>query len=375
MRVRERRVTAVPAEMRILVVGDWHSELHEQAVFDALVELGHEVEAFAWHRYFKARGRLGSLFARVQNRFVIGPALARLNRDVIALARRFEPEIVFVYRGTHLLPATVASLRQPLRAGARPAIVLGYNNDDPFAPAQPASLWRHFIAGVPIYDAVLAYREHNLAEFQAAGARRVRMLRSWYMPQRNHPVQLDAADQERYGCDVVFIGHHEPDQRTALLEAAARAGVDLKLFGHAPDWNPVLARSPALRHLSPVHVVWGNDYNKALCGAKIALCFLSKLNRDTYTRRCFEIPASGTMLLSEYSDDLASLYSPGVEADYFRDAASLVAQLHRYLADDALRQSVAAAGARRVREDGHDVVSRMRDLLDWVEGWRGESRQ
>jgi spore maturation protein CgeB len=228
---------------------------------------------------------------------------------------------------------------------------------------------------VPIYDAVLAYREHNLTEFQAAGARRVRMLRSWYMPRRNHPVQLDTADQKKYGCDVVFIGHHEPDQRTALLEAVARAGVDLKLFGHAPDWNPVLAHSPALRHLSPVHLVWGDDYNKALCGAKIALCFLSKLNRDTYTRRCFEIPASGTMLLSEYSDDLASMYTPGVEADYFRDAESLVAQLHRYLADDALRQSVAAAGARRVREDGHDVVSRMRDLLDWVEGWRGESRQ
>ena len=85
MRVRVRRATGVPAEMRILVVGDWHSELHEQAVFDVLVELGHEVEAFAWHRYFKARGRLGSLFARVQNRFVIGPALARLNRDVIEL--------------------------------------------------------------------------------------------------------------------------------------------------------------------------------------------------------------------------------------------------------------------------------------------------
>jgi spore maturation protein CgeB len=81
------------------------------------------------------------------------------------------------------------------------------------------------------------------------------------------------------------------------------------------------------------------------------------------------------MLLSEYSDDLASMYAPGVEADYFRDAASLVAQLHRYLADDALRQSVAAAGARRVREDGHDVVSRMRDLLAWVDGWRGESTQ
>jgi hypothetical protein len=359
--------------MRILVAGDWHSELHEQAVLEALLQLGHEVESFAWHRYFRTGGRLAALAARVQNRFIAGPAVARLNRDLVALARRWEPALVFVYRGTHLWPATIDALREPARPGAARPVVLGYNNDDPFAPRQPRSLWRHFIAGVPRYDAVLAYREHNLAELQAAGARRVRLLRSWYMPWRNRPVELDAADTARFGCDVVFVGHHEPDHRTALLEAVASAGIDLRLFGHGADWDPVLSRSPSLRHLVPLQLVWGEDYNKALCGAKIALCFLSRLNRDTYTRRCFEIPASGTMLLSEHSDDLASLYAPGVEADYFHDAPGLVAQLRRYLGDDALRRSVAAAGASRVRADGHDVVSRMRDLLAWVDGWRAEA--
>ncbi|MCE2947082.1 MAG: glycosyltransferase [bacterium] len=359
--------------MRIIVAGDWHSELHEQAVFEAFVALGHEVESFAWHRYFSATGLFGSLAARAQNRFLAGPAIGRLNRDLVALARRFEPALVFVYRGTHLLPSTLDALRRPPRPGAPAPIVLGYNNDDPFAPGQPASFWRHFLAGVPHYDAVLAYRAHNLPELQAAGARRVRLLRSWYMPRRNHPVALDAADRAAYGCDVVFVGHHEADQRTALLEAVVDAGIDLRLFGPGYDWDPVLARSPSLRHLAPVRLVWGEDYNKALCGAKIALCFLSKLNRDTYTRRCFEIPASGTMMLSEHSDDLASMYTPGVEADYFTDAGSLVAQLKRYLADDVLRGTVAAAGARRVRDDGHDVVSRMRELVDWVEGWRDEA--
>jgi spore maturation protein CgeB len=359
--------------MRILVAGDWHSELHEQAVFDALVELGHEVESFAWHRYFRSDTRLGALAARAQNRFVAGPAVVQLNRDLIALARRFNPELVFVYRGTHVLPSTVDALREPAGRDQRGAIVLGYNNDDPFSPAQPGWMWRHFIASVPRYDAVLAYREHNLPELRMAGARRVRLLRSWYMPSRNHPVELDAADRVRFGCDVVFVGHHEADHRTALLEAVVEAGIDLRLFGPAHEWNRVLVRSPRLRHLAPVGSVWGEDYNKALCGAKIALCFLSKLNRDTYTRRCFEIPASGAMLLSEHSDDLASLYAPGVEADYFRDADTLVAQLHRYLGDETLRRTVAAAGARRVREDRHDVVSRMHDLLSWVDGWNTEA--
>jgi spore maturation protein CgeB len=78
------------------------------------------------------------------------------------------------------------------------------------------------------------------------------------------------------------------------------------------------------------------------------------------------------MMLSEYSDDLASLYAPGVEADYFQDTDDLLARLRHYLADDRLRTQVAAAGAQRVRTDGHDVVSRMRALLEWVAAWPPE---
>jgi len=357
--------------MRILVAGDWHSELHEQAVFTALAGLGHQVEAFAWHSYFDpgSSGGLRALAARAQNRYLFGPAIARLNRDLLARARGFEPDLVFIYRGTHVWPATVDALRQARGAHAPPVAVLGYNNDDPFAPRQPASVWRHFLSAVPRYDAVLAYREHNLAEYLQAGARRVHLLRSWFMPERNHPLALDPDDRQRFGCDVVFVGHHEDDGRTEALAAIASAGIDLRLFGPGYEWDAILARSGPLRHLAPVRLVWGQDYNKALCGARIALCFLSKLNRDTYTRRCFEIPASGTMMLSEHSDDLATLFAPGVEADYFRDTDELLARLRLYLGDEPLRARVAAAGARRVHADGHDVSSRMRALLEWVATW------
>ena len=366
--------------MRILVAGDWHSDLHEQAVADALVMLGHEVVSFPWNRYFgpprSARGaavgphrpQRATLWQRLQNRYLAGPLISRLNRDLLELARSARPDLVFVYRGTHVLPATLHKLA---RLHPRP-VLLGYNNDDPFGPGQPRSIWRHFLADLPLYDAVLAYRHRNLEDYRAAGARRVRLLRSWYIPARNHPVVLDAEDRSRYECDVVFVGHYEPDGRADLIDAVARAGYRLRLFGPGYEWDPVLARYSSLSALAPVRLVWGEDYNKALCGAKIALCFLSKLNRDTYTRRCFEIPATGTLMLSERTADLESLFAPGVEADYFDDRTSLLDQLSRYLSDDTLRARVAEAGRACAARDGHDVMSRMRDLLAWVESWNGE---
>ena len=61
------------------MVGDWHLELHEQAVFEALGKLGHDVLAFPWFQYFQPQvGRwswFDSLFKRAQNKYLMGPLL------------------------------------------------------------------------------------------------------------------------------------------------------------------------------------------------------------------------------------------------------------------------------------------------------------
>jgi spore maturation protein CgeB len=349
--------------MKILVAGDCHSELHEEAVCKAFKELGHEVLKFGWHDYFKpTNGFIDRLSKKIQNRFITGPIIGRINRDFVKTAALFTPDLIFVYRGTHLTAGTLEEIKRQL-----PDMTLvGYNNDDPFAKGHHYALWRHFLKSVPQYDLMFAYRHHNLDDFLRVGAKRVELLRSWYFPERNHPVSLSADDSQKYECDVVFIGHYEADDRKKYLEELVRQGFRLRLFGPGYDWDPVIKDSPELKPHIPVRLVWGEEYNKALCGAKVALCFLSKLNRDTYTRRCFEIPATGTLMLSEYTDDQATLYKEGEEADYFRNEDELIEKVRKYLNDEKRRQTVAANGYRRVLEDGHDVVSRMKQVLESV---------
>jgi hypothetical protein len=349
--------------VKILVAGDWHSELHEEGVYQALTALGHEVLRFAWHAYFTTGGPTFSvLWRKAQNKYLLGPLISRLNADLLGRVRLERPDLLFIYRGTHILPATLRAVRDA-SPGTR---VVGYNNDDPFSPHYPRWLWRHFMAGIKDYDLVLAYRQQNVIDFRRAGARRVELLRSWYMAERNHPVVLTEAERRKYDADVVFVGHYEADGRVEFLEEVVRQGWRLRLYGHGFAWNPVIVNSPELKDHVPVRLVWGEEYNKALCGAKVALCFLSKLNRDTYTRRCFEIPASGALLLSERTDDLESLFRAGEEADFFSSKEELARKLNYYLRDETNRLRVAQAGLRRVREDGHDVVSRMRTVLGWV---------
>jgi spore maturation protein CgeB len=339
---------------------------------DALRRLGHDVTPFAWHTYSGHRAAAGgpvSLLRRAQNKYLLGPVLDRINHDLIELSAAEQPDLLFVYRGTHVL---AGSLRQ-IRSRSPRTLIVGYNNDDPFVPGQARWPWRHFLAAIPEYDCVLAYRPHNTRELEAAGARSTGLLLPWFVPSVHRPIELTAEERAAYSCDVVFIGHFEPDSRLAGLEALAGSGVHLRLFGpgrgyRGHDWDGVLATSSALRHLAPVHEVWDDDYVKAMCGARIALCFFSKRNRDVYTRRCFEIPATGTMMLSEYSPELAEMFREGVEADYFRSPGELAEKAGYYLRNDSARAAVAARGQQRAYAGGHDVDSRMRVMIERLEG-------
>lgn len=348
--------------MKILVVGDGHSAIHEVAVCDAFKKLGCQVLSFYWMSYFQSKKPLVRQWQRFQNKFLIGPAIVKLNDDLVNVVIQFKPELVFIYRGTHVYPHTIEEIKK----NQPNCVIYGYNNDDPFAKGHPPWLWRHFLKSVPKYDLVFAYRHHNLNDLLRIGAKRVELLRSWFISGINHPIVLSEIDKEKYECDVVFIGHYENDGRLEYLEEIVRNGFRLRLFGPGYEWDKILEKSKILKHLLPIHLVWNEDYNKALAGGKIALCFLSKLNRDTYTRRCFEIPATGTLLLSEFSDDLLTIYRMGEEADFFKTKEEMIFKIKMYLNNVTHCNSVAVNGHKRVINDGHDIVSRMKYVLETI---------
>lgn len=345
--------------MKILVVGDGHSAIHEVAVVAAFKKLGHEADPFYWQEYFQSRNPLVRLWLRAQNKVLIGPTIDRLNRDLVKKAVEFEPKLIFIYRGTHITPQTLVELKRVLPS----CEIFGYNNDDPFAAGHSPWLWRLFMKCVPIYDLVFAYRKHNIVEYLGFGAKRVELLMPWFLPAKDKPVMTDEHIPKKY--DVVFVGHYEDDRRIEYIKKIHERKLIFGLFG--PDWHRA-PRYDWLQQHEPVLPVRGNLYRETLISAKIALCFLSKLNRDTYTRRCFEIPAMGIFMLCEYSDDLAQLFEDGVDAVFFHNADDMIEKIAFYAHHDDLREEIAANGRARVLRDKHDIVSRMCYVLNHMTG-------
>lgn len=348
-----------------MLVGDYMWPWYQDACADALEYHGCVVERFGWFHDFRywsddhSEPFYHSLLHRIQYRLRSGPLVWRVNRRLIQKAKEFRPDIVWFYNVQLIAPGVVRKLRRELPG----ASFVQYSNDNPFSKAALPGLWRNYLNSIPLFDVHFSYRYKNFSDYWRHGAKSVHLLRSYFVPEVDYPV-LPEDIPKQFKCDVVFAGHYEGDGRVEALEAICEAGYKLNLLGGGWDAAlPKLRADSPLRALYPISPATGVEYRYAICGAKVALCFLSTLNDDTYTRRNFEIPAMKTAMLSQYTDDLASLYKPDEEAAFFEDRHEMIAKLSRLLSSESLRESVASAGYAKAYSEGHDVKGRMEEWL------------
>ncbi len=345
--------------MRILLAGKWRDAYYEECFADALRRKGVEVFPFQYGDYF------GGVLGRMEEKWVLPWKVTRsINRSLIRVAEDVKPDAVFIWRGTHILPDSLLRIRS-----STGALLVSYNNDDPFGPLYYNTkgkkhlrrTWTYFLSCVPLFDLHFCYRDQNREELHDRGARNVEVLRSYYVPDLHRPmIQLGESEKE-FSSEAVFAGHYEDDGRDEALYQLIENGVSIRVFGNA-TWRRC-PHKKLMSRIGPVERVVGDDYTRAICGAKIGLCFLSRLNRDDYTRRCFEIPACQTVLASERTSLLDRLFRDDEEALLFSSTEELVSRVKGLLRDSGKLESIARAGRRRVVRDRHSIDDRANEFL------------
>lgn len=163
--------------------------------------------------------------------------------------------------------------------------------------------------------------------------------------------------------DVSFVGAVSADhqQRVAQLEAVARR-FDLKLFGSGLHALP--ASSPL--HRCYQGEVWGVEMYQALRSSRITLnSHIDTAGREAGNARLFEATGIGTFLLTDFKDNLHTLFEPNREVVAWRSAHECVEMIDRYLADEQAREAIAKAGQARTLAS-HTFRHRVADILRFV---------
>ena len=338
---------------------------------NAFARLSHEVSGV---HTIEPWTEAGWLARQVQRRRGRGAVVDTINRRVLDAARIHRPDLVWAEKQEYLTLETLVALRS---TGAH---LVHFTPDPYFSLA-----WKRtpiMDAALPLFDTLVYCKRYEQADYERVGPPTVYMPLG-YAEDVHRP--LPSADT-RWACTAGFLGGWEP-RRERLLGRVADAGADLKIWGgywdHLRDGRWTLrrhvilnqlagadpyriARRPALASALQGGEVYGDDYARALTGARIGLGFLRTVCPDQHTTRTFEIPACGSLLLADRTDEHQSFFEEGVEAEFFGSEDELVDKLMFYGRDESARARLAAAGLDRCRRSGYAYTQRLAAALDAV---------
>lgn len=151
----------------------------------------------------------------------------------------------------------------------------------------------------------------------------------------NHFLYKDFGLEKKY--DVVFIGKNFGN-RQMYVEYLESSGINVTVLGGG--WKS--GRATQIQMIE----IFGQ--------AKIVLNFSSSSNRPELKflkGRIFEIPATGSFLLTEKCEHLNDFFEIGKELDEFSTKEELLEKVKYYLKNDELREEIAKNGKKKVLEN------------------------
>ena len=337
--------------MKMMIAGAWRWDIYQKACADALKSMDVSVVGFSWGDEFN------SVLGRFEAHTLIPLfKIRRLRRMLVNSCRNNNPDFLLIWGCSWLDNATLLDIKMQ---GVK---LISYHNDDPFGSRDKSiryilhrNIWRNFKKNLSIYDYNFVYRNKNIVDYQRLGIRHVELLLSYFIPKRNFPT-----NSVKNQCfDGVFIGHYEDDERANFISCCREAGIKIELYGKL--WDRCEGFGNQFKNIRPL---LGSDYNEKISEAKFALCFFSKINSDDYTRRVFEIPAAGTVLVAPRTKMMESLFKDGDEAILFDSIEHGIDRIRHLLENPNELERIAGNGLVRVQE--YSVEKQMRHLVQKI---------
>lgn len=326
---------------RVLVVGNFNWYFYEEALIEGFKSIN--VETFKFEiRTFDFKSKIFNF-----------RELKGYNNELINVARSIEPDAVFFYRTNEVLPNTLKKLKVFL-----PSVkLLFYNNDNPFIGFKNKVKYSLYLKCLKYSDITYVYRPSNIADAKKWKAKNIKLLYPHYCTSIHLGNRTDYKEKLH---DIVFIGHFEKN-RGDYIDALVKANIKVKVFGDG--WNFI---SEKLKWPNEIvnKPVYRDKYRKTISDSKMALCFLSKLNNDVYTRRNFEIPAAGTIVVSEYTKELSQLFKADKEIIMFNDKNEMVDKVKYLLCNDDLLSQLTEFAYNKIISANHSEIDRAQQILN-----------
>jgi spore maturation protein CgeB len=355
--------------MKILFLGQiglGQTSLMRMRAFERLghtVRGVHTVEPWAQASWFKRQ---------MQRRLQRGSVVDAINRSVLEHVHEFRPNLVWAEKQEFLRAETIEGMR---KLDTRCV----HFTPDPYFSID----WKRtrlMDASMGAFDVLVYCKSYEKKQYEMFGKPVVYMPLGFCDEVHRPLLSKDA----RWSCAVGFLGGWEP-RRERLLHSIAATGVNLKIWGgywdFLRDGKWTLRRHIILRQLCGGDYfqfhrdeflarayqggeVYEDDYARALTGSRIGIGFLRKVCPDQHTTRTFEIPACGSLLLADRTEEHQEFFEEGKEAEFFASSDELLEKAKFYCSNESARKRIAEGGYKRCREGKYSYMHRLSTALD-----------
>lgn len=304
------------------------------------------------------------LLRKIRLRTMAGPSIHRLNYDLLALAERERPDLVWTDKLLEMQPKTLDRLR------AMGIATVSYMIDNPFGTRQDPG-WRLYMKDIPHYDLHIVQRDSNIADYVSRGGRNVIKIQTAYEPTIHFPPPPGWSDLNR-DREVSFIGTPYDNRAEFLTRLWKEFAVPVTISGGLV-WKRHLSSEAAGALYRGHGELFRDAYREGIWKSKINLSFLTHANKDEFTHKSFEITACEGFLLAERSEGHLQRFVEDEEAVFFSTIEECAEKIRRYLPDQPARRRIAAAGRIRAERSGYHndaqvakIVDRARQLIPQV---------
>ena len=342
------------SSLRILAVAERTYGLNGASYVSAFRRLGHSVLVVDEGDFF-APG-LQNRVMRAMRRLAF-PMLARdFNAFLQAEIVRFEPDVLFVFKGPMVRPDTIDA------AKANGTVTVNYYPDTGYASHSPL-----LPLALPRYDWCFTSKSFGPRDYlEQLGTSNCSYLPHSFDPEIHRPIELSGQDIARYRADLGFVGAWS-QKKQSLVQAASRAHPDLSfnLYGGG-RWFRHIGELPGIKLHGQVLAL---EFSKACAGAGINLGLLyegasDSSSPDKTTSRTFDLTAMGAFMLHERTDELLEFFEEDREVACFEGPDELAEKIAEYHAQPDLRAKIGAAARERAFASGYSIDVRAQIVLE-----------
>jgi hypothetical protein len=337
---------------RVLYVSDLRTGGTSRHRLEAMRRIGQDVLPFDPSTYLSQISPL----AKLRYRYPVGPLVAGVNRNLLKVVKKEQPDIVWFDKPLVFTPETVQEIKT---TGAK---TVCYNQDNPFGPRNDGC-WLQFYRVYRFFDLHCLFRTGDVPRYANWNLPFIKIQLS-YDPALHFPPPAGWSDKDRPRA-LSFIGAPY-DQRPQFLRTLAEK-YSLPLVISGSRWDKVYPPEILLKYVAS-GVLKDDAYRQGIWQSKINLAFVTESNEEDVAHKAFEITACGAFLLALRTPGHLTAFEEDKEAVFFSSVEECAEKARYYLDHESEREAIARKGRERAVASGYDNDTQLKRVLLKLDG-------